>query len=1422
MGSAHHLVQNFEPRRASQIPHAAKVQMFNDSYRLASTKTSGSTAGRAMLNVALAYATGCGTNKDLKAFKEWIGKSGRAGLWIAELLGELLDRHETNDTSDQPEAGSKLYTQFIRKALLAQRSLAQTPAPIQPLSEDSPGLMTWPSLALDLVDVGAVWEYQDSKMPDGHTYGVPENSQVEREATAARPEKSNERFLAACRAGNCGDVKACLAAGADPTHSGTDNSNCLHWLFMFPEEDISRMAHDLLSATQQGVNFSETLIEAWMSQKMSPQRIDPQLPIEVGGAPHTVAIMVGSETAVRTLLEIGARFSGFFAGTWPEAKYECPLALAASLHLDGIVRVICERYTAWGLSPNYPVEKIPHDPMSFCLFEVSDFHHAVMHGSQAARVRESTIRQVLLLEADVQVDWLATNMAPPLRALAAAVATGKTELVDLLLDISASVYDDKTAPDDETQRLLQQRRLKANHMEAAVRTACSDAFTFKTGVDLIENAIRRGCSIDVAPVKHPIIDAIDHHREDLMRWLIDAGADLNIKSEGGGAPLHELLVTGFATPARIRLLVAKGAIIGSTDDTKATPLHVAVSRGLVEETSALLELGAEVNAIDVKGNRPLHRAVQTGQPAVLQAVLESKPIIDAQNADGSTALIDAARLGFPEMVKQLLEAGAQTSTQDNRGRVCLHYATLGRHSETVKALLNQERDSSFVDHLDFLGLSPLCLAIQNAPCLDDGDFLPTPYSSLLEAGASSDRALFEAVVRSNTGLVSVILGFKPSVVEFYQGSKVCTALTTAIDNCDEIIVQLLVKFGVDVNRLDLHGIGPLHRAAAGLNHSARSDPERWSRCLRITELLLANGADPGLRDQFGRTCLHHAVLPDNATVSSPGEPETTLSEPCKVSRYITTGKGVMVKVLLERGVRCDGQDDFGNTALHYAAMAVQLEAVTCLLQHTAKCDLTNLDGETPLQLAFLLESGSLPVASSMEHARREICVALLRKGAYPFVEGKRWPRLVGPRPFDKAITLPVRWHRDFLQALMLARNHHASNAALIETLEAATLMEDAGHNSIDKLAVAGTALHLWAATDSALSRPWPGFRTEGPKPTEQSDMVALFGGLLLDINLNILEKDGRGMCPLELAMAKSNDEIAQWLLEQHLFMWTNASHEPRLLDLRFGHLGQGQDYKAIRAHEPVIARAWISAIESAKWQHVELILRYHGRVNESLLDPHRLKFLEYALKGDRHDLLSAFMMRDARADPAKRASVVATSQPSQPPSSKRWTGFDGLAISKWKKSKPKGPVQELQSEHPKDTWVSPFSLSCTLALNDAWRGIMSFESVIVNAMSPMHTAPLLQLRNLQSPDQQLRERVDAFVKLCKEPAPWPNSSCNLSSLRAAVRTELVHMGSYVLGDLARASEVQSQIKRFDDVVTQPKMTVRVPKTLLDLSQDSLD
>jgi len=146
----------------------------------------------------------------------------------------------------------------------------------------------------------------------------------------------------------------------------------------------------------------------------------------------------------------------------------------------------------------------------------------------------------------------------------------------------------------------------------------------------------------------------------------------------------------------------------------------------------------------------------------------------------------------------------------------------------------------------------------------------------------------------------------------------CPSMTEALYGPLDCVKKLLER--VDPNVKDVFGRTPLHLAVM----VGRRD---------VVELLLSRGADPNARDAAGQTPLHWAV----------GE-----------------GHVDIVELLLERGADPNAKDYAGNTPLHIAAMAKYFSDVAEVMFEVAPKILSPVPYDRTDVVRLLLEYGADP------------------------------------------------------------------------------------------------------------------------------------------------------------------------------------------------------------------------------------------------------------------------------------------------------------------------------------------------------------------------------------------------------------------------------------------------------------------------------
>ncbi|MDQ2732297.1 MAG: ankyrin repeat domain-containing protein, partial [Armatimonadota bacterium] len=232
----------------------------------------------------------------------------------------------------------------------------------------------------------------------------------------------------------------------------------------------------------------------------------------------------------------------------------------------------------------------------------------------------------------------------------------------------------------------------------------------------------------------PLHAAIENREGDVVRLLLQHGADLHARDRDHDTPLrHAIKVGDRGIAESIRAaggkeeigpvfdIISAGSVGDLTqylqdhhpytpevDDGGETPLHRAAFWGNPAMTALLLRAGLDPKARSTKGLTPLHHAAQSAVPDVALLLLQRGADINARDATGLTPLHLAAHAGSIEMTEFLLNHGANVQSRDAHGYTPLHIAASARNIPLMTLLLAH---GAAVNARDSVGESPLDSAV---------------------------------------------------------------------------------------------------------------------------------------------------------------------------------------------------------------------------------------------------------------------------------------------------------------------------------------------------------------------------------------------------------------------------------------------------------------------------------------------------------------------------------------------------------------------------------------------------------------------------------------------------------------------------------------------------------------------------------------
>ncbi|WP_458125318.1 ankyrin repeat domain-containing protein [Paenibacillus sp. Z3-2] len=134
-----------------------------------------------------------------------------------------------------------------------------------------------------------------------------------------------------------------------------------------------------------------------------------------------------------------------------------------------------------------------------------------------------------------------------------------------------------------------------------------------------------------------------HISDELVRWLVEQGADINARDKYQRTPLH---AHASHWSGNVPLFLELGADLDAVDYQNETPLHAAVNGYRTKVVQELVNQGATINVENKQGNTPL-----------------AKGLVNCRNSDIvsiskiSAILLDAGAAVTPEMKESVKRIG---------------------------------------------------------------------------------------------------------------------------------------------------------------------------------------------------------------------------------------------------------------------------------------------------------------------------------------------------------------------------------------------------------------------------------------------------------------------------------------------------------------------------------------------------------------------------------------------------------------------------------------------------------------------------------------------------------------------------------------------------------------------------------------------
>jgi len=415
---------------------------------------------------------------------------------------------------------------------------------------------------------------------------------------------------------------------------------------------------------------------------------------------------------------------------------------------------------------------------------------------------------------------------------------------------------------------------------------------------------------------------------EMTKVLLAAGAKPDVANKYGVAPLLMAARQGVSGAPVVDLLLKAGADPRKAEINGETPLMAAGRTGSVESIKLLITRGVEVNEQDsVEGESALMRAANEGNNDAVKALLEvgANPdlktrintILDRKLGDfptgGFTAMMFAARNGHADVVKTLIDRGANASLVNGDGVSALALAVINDRFDFAAQMLDWGVDAN--------AGNPLFWAIDMHDATTDmhprdGSLLRPNFDNKLKS-LDMAKVLLDHGANPNQPFIGDVhshaLGGAPfeNATPFYKASI----------NSDVAGMELLLNYGADVSWTPSQVKTTTSGAPVG--RGANGNAGKPAAFVAMTG---GRGAPFGGGPGFDR----------------PG--------PAPFREVSDRKPADALKVLLDWGADPDAKDATGQTALHAAANAGNLEMIRTLADYGATLTATDKDGKTALDL----------------------------------------------------------------------------------------------------------------------------------------------------------------------------------------------------------------------------------------------------------------------------------------------------------------------------------------------------------------------------------------------------------------------------------------------------------------------------------------
>ena len=160
----------------------------------------------------------------------------------------------------------------------------------------------------------------------------------------------------------------------------------------------------------------------------------------------------------------------------------------------------------------------------------------------------------------------------------------------------------------------------------------------------------------------------DHSKKAIQ--LVREGADVNAKDRDKLNYTPLMYVSFDGSTELIKLLLDNGADVNAKNESGVTPIMIASINGYLDTVELLIDNGADVNAKNESGVTPIMIASNNGCLSTVELLIDNGANLYAKNNTGQTALDIAKEEGHTDVV-EFIEVYQSSQENDNNSEISL-------------------------------------------------------------------------------------------------------------------------------------------------------------------------------------------------------------------------------------------------------------------------------------------------------------------------------------------------------------------------------------------------------------------------------------------------------------------------------------------------------------------------------------------------------------------------------------------------------------------------------------------------------------------------------------------------------------------------------------------------------------------------------